>query len=52
MKLRSLVLMSPGDQGEYDHYQRFGVPTFWHYNSRKDEMGWMIGKVRNHFGWA
>ena len=55
-KMESIVLM------DYDHtkhakYHSFGVPTYELYNSsqfvrKQVHHGWMVGQIRNHFGWA
>ncbi len=49
--IESLVLLSPDDK--HYHYHRFGAPILYIHNSNIDfEISQMVGKVRNHFGWA
>jgi hypothetical protein len=54
--IESLVLMDY-DESRHGFYHHFGVPTFELYDSaamvrQEAEHGWLVGKVRNHFGWA
>jgi hypothetical protein len=49
--IESLALLSPTDRDE-DLYHRFGAPICYVYGSRDIKIGWMVGQVRNHFGWA
>jgi hypothetical protein len=51
-ELENLVVMSP-DQRSY-HYHRFGAPMLELHDSAAPamEIGWMVGQIRNHFGWA
>jgi hypothetical protein len=49
--VESLALLSPTDRDE-DLYHRFGAPTCYVYGSRDIKIAWMVGQVRNHFGWA
>jgi hypothetical protein len=49
--IESLALLSPTDADE-GLYHRFGAPTCYVYDSCDIQIGWMVGQVRNHFGWA
>ena len=49
--IESLALLSPTDRDEV-LYHRFGAPICYVYGSRDIKIGWMVGQVRNHFGWA
>lgn len=53
--LESIVLLSIVD--EFDEYASFGVPVLesehaLEYAAEEKSRGWLLGQVRNHFGWA
>jgi hypothetical protein len=49
--IESLALLSPEDR-DVALYHRFGAPICYIYDSREIQIAWMVGQVRNHFGWA
>jgi hypothetical protein len=54
-ELRSLVLLNYDDK--FEHYHNFGVPVLnvedsKNYLAKEEHRGWLIGRVKNHFGWA
>lgn len=55
--LESLVLMNYRDEDRREFYHNFGAPTLDLFDSARmvrnpDQHAWMVGQVRNHFGWA
>jgi hypothetical protein len=50
-RIESLALLSPTSRDE-NLYHRFGAPTCYVYDSRALKIAWMVGQIRNHFGWA
>jgi hypothetical protein len=49
--IESLALLSPSDT-QARLYSRFGAPVCIVNDSLEIRFGWMVGQVRNHFGWA
>jgi hypothetical protein len=55
--LESLVLMDFRHEDRRDFYHNFGAPTLDLAHSARmarnpHQHEWMVGQVRNHFGWA
>jgi hypothetical protein len=55
--IESLVLLGEYDEQRYSMYSAFGVPICEIYDSKetardKKKHHWLVGPVRNHFGWA
>jgi hypothetical protein len=53
-EIQSLVLL---EADEYDRYARYGAPLAYIEDSVRQmaeplERNWVVGSVRNHFGWA
>jgi hypothetical protein len=54
--LESLVILDY-DETKHSQYYNFGAPTLEHYDTSKmvqdkSQHHWLLGPVRNHFGWA